>query len=39
VIRDYDGDLRRHVLPSLGDRRLCDVRRCDVQDLVDRLTA
>src|SRR5689334_10119821 len=24
VIRDYDGDLKRHVLPALGDRRLSD---------------
>lgn len=37
VIRDYRGDLDRHVLPTLGDRRLSDVRRGDVQDLVDRL--
>ena len=39
VVRDYEGDLRRHVLPLLGDRRLSDVRRADVQELVDRLVA
>lgn len=37
VVRDYGSDLRRHVLPELGDRRLTDVRRGDVQRLVDRL--
>jgi len=36
-IRNYDGWLRRYVLPALGDRRLSDVRRSDVQDLVDAL--
>jgi integrase len=38
VTRDYEGDLRRHVLPTLGDHRLSDLRRGDVQGLVDRLT-
>lgn len=36
-VRNYDGWLRRYVLPALGDRRLGDVRRADVQDLVDEL--
>ncbi len=36
-IRNYEGWLRRYVLPTLGDRRLGDVRRVDVQDLVDAL--
>jgi integrase len=36
-IRNYQGWLDRYVLPQLGDRRLGDVRRRDVQDLVDRL--
>lgn len=39
VIRDYQGDLARHVLPTLGHRRLSDVRRGDVQALIDRLVA
>jgi integrase len=37
VVRDYERDLENHVLPSLGDRRLSDVRRRDVQLLVDSL--
>jgi integrase len=36
-VRNYDGWLRRYVLPALGARRLGDVRRADVQDLVDAL--
>jgi len=36
-IRNYEGWLRRYVLPALGDKRLGDVRRADVQDLVDAL--
>jgi integrase len=36
-IRNYDGWLRRYVLPTVGHRRLGDVRRADVQDLVDKL--
>ncbi len=39
VVRDYRADLRRHVLPALGNRRLSDVRRGDVQRLVDDLVA
>jgi integrase len=37
VLRDYEGDLRRHVLPTLGDKRLSDIRRGDVQRLIDDL--
>lgn len=36
-IRNYDGWLRRYVLPTLGESRIGDVRRADVQDLVDAL--
>jgi integrase len=39
AIRVYEIALRRHVLPELGDVRLSDVRRADVQELADRLTA
>lgn len=37
VVRDYESGLRRHVLPVLGDRRLTDVRRGDLQRVVDQL--
>jgi integrase len=37
VLRGYAADLRNHVLPDLGGRRLADVRRGDLQALVDRL--
>ncbi|MFL5961023.1 MAG: tyrosine-type recombinase/integrase [Gaiellaceae bacterium] len=37
AIRSYDRDLDRFVLPDLGALRLSDVRRRDVQALVDRL--
>lgn len=37
VVRDYDGDLARHVLPTLGRRRLSDIRRGDIQRLIDDL--
>lgn len=37
VVRGYGRVLERHVLPQLGDRRLSDVRRSDVQALVDDL--
>ena len=36
VLRGYAADLRNHVLPELGNRRLADVRRGDLQTLVDR---
>ena len=39
VVRDYDADLSRHVLPTLGAKRLSDIRRADVQQLVDALHA
>lgn len=38
VIDAYERALRLHVLPDLGARRLADVRRRDVQGLVDRLS-
>jgi len=37
VLRVYEGDLRTYVLPDLGAKRLPDVRRGDLQALVDRL--
>ncbi len=39
AIRSYAEALRLRILPALGDMRLSDVRRTDVQDLADRLTA
>jgi integrase len=36
-VRNYGGWLDRYVLPELGERRIGDVRRADVQDLVDQL--
>ncbi len=39
AIRGYDRALRLRVLPLLGDVRLTELRRADVQELVDRLTA
>ena len=39
VIRSYDSALRITLLPELGDVRLSELRRADVQDLADRLTA
>jgi len=38
-IRNYERTLRLHVLPVIGDRKAIDVRKVDVQDLVDRLVA
>jgi integrase len=38
TIRGYERGLRLRVLPELGDRKLTDVTRSDVQDLADRLT-
>lgn len=37
VLRGYEADLNRHVLPDLGAVKLNDVRRGDLQRLVDRL--
>ena len=39
VIRSYEGALRLRILPDLGGAKLSDVRRRDVQHLVDRLLA
>ncbi len=39
TLRGYTVGLTKRVLPALGDRRLSDVQRRDVQDLADRLTA
>jgi hypothetical protein len=39
AIRGYDQGLRLRVLPELGDRKLSDISRTDLQDLVDDLTA
>ncbi len=38
TIRGYAEALDRRILPELGDMRLSDVRRADVQDFADRLT-
>jgi integrase len=37
VLRGYRADLERYVLPDLGAVRLSDVRRGDLQALIDRL--
>jgi integrase len=37
VLRGYEQDLRNHVLDDLGARRLTDIRRGDIQALIDRL--
>lgn len=37
VVRGYEADLRRYVLPDLGSHRLAAPRRSDLQALVDRL--
>jgi integrase len=39
AIRAYERALRLRILPALGSSRLSDVRRGDVQDLVDELVA
>lgn len=38
TLRGYRVALDKRILPALGDRRLSEVRRRDVQDLADRLT-
>jgi integrase len=38
AIKDVDECLRVHVIPRLGPKRLTDVRRSDIQRLVDDLT-
>lgn len=37
VLRGYEADLRRYVLPELGAHRLADLRRADLQWFVDKL--
>lgn len=37
VLRDYRRDLSKIILPELGDVRVTELRRRDVQDLVDRM--
>lgn len=37
ALRGYEADLERHVYPELGALRLAEIRRADVQALVDRL--
>jgi integrase len=39
AIRSYAEALRLRILPALGDMRLSEVQRADVQDIADRLTA
>jgi integrase len=39
TLRGYERALRLRVLPAVGGRRLSDLRRADVQDLVDSLLA
>jgi len=39
TLRGYKVGLNKRVLPALGDMRLSEVQRRDVQDLADRLTA
>jgi integrase len=39
TLRGYKVGLDKRVLPALGDMRLSEVQRRDVQDLADRLTA
>jgi integrase len=37
VVRSYEADLKNYVYPALGGQRLSDLRRRDVQALVERL--
>jgi Phage integrase, N-terminal SAM-like domain len=39
ALRDLTGILRFHVAPALGDREMREVRRADIQALVDQLAA
>lgn len=39
VLREYEGSLRRHLLPALGPRRLSAITRLEVQELADELLA
>ena len=38
TLRGYDRALRLRILPALGDVRLSEIARADVQDLADKLT-
>lgn len=38
AVRDLQGALERYVRPALGGKRLADVRRSDVQRLIDSIT-
>jgi integrase len=37
TLRGLTTNLRKHILPTLGDRRLSDIRRVDLQDLAEQL--
>jgi integrase len=39
TLRSYEAALTQRVLPEFGARKLCDVRRLDVQDFADHLLA
>src|SRR5439155_2955098 len=39
VLRTYESDLERHVVPVLGSARLSNLHRRDVQHLVDKLVS
>ncbi len=39
AIRSYEASLRLRVLPELGEEPLEDVRRADLQDLIEQLSA
>src|SRR5262249_44407926 len=39
VLRGYEADLRRYVLPEIGALQLAQIRRADLQALVDRLVS
>jgi integrase len=39
AVRGYEQALRTRVIPAIGGLRLTDVRRSDLQDLIDRMTA
>jgi integrase len=39
ALRGYEQGLRKRILPALGDKRLSEIRRSDLQRLVNRLMA
>jgi integrase len=39
ALRGYEQALRTRILPALGDKRLSEIRRSDLQRLVNRLMA